>query len=112
MKSVLPQLQGKKLTVTYRVEPGCLGPDGADKIDAFCVYAQQQVQLLDLDYVSWSIIPRNDKSLPELEFDIDGKRMSDSQAERYFSLFGKSVDDFDASLSDELSIFIDGFLAR
>lgn len=112
MKAVLPKLQGKKLTVTYRVEPGCLGPDGKDKIDEFCIYAQLQVLLLDLDYVNWNIIPRNDKSLPELEFDLDGKRMSDSQAERYFSLFGKSVDDFDASLSDELSIFIDGFLAR
>lgn len=112
MKASLPLLEGKKLTVICRVEPGCLGPDGADRIDDFCLYAQQQIELLAVDYVTWQIIPRNDKRLPELEFDIDGKRLTGEQANRYFMMLGKSVDDFDANLSDELSLFIDGFLAR
>ena len=29
----------KKLTIQIRVEPGCLGPDGKEHIETFCVAA-------------------------------------------------------------------------
>ena len=31
----------KKLLVMYRIEPGCLGPQGADYVEEFCVFAKQ-----------------------------------------------------------------------
>ncbi len=31
----------KKLHLLYRVEPGCLGPTGADTIERFCEYANE-----------------------------------------------------------------------
>jgi hypothetical protein len=55
MKQSLPLPEGKKLSVTCRVESGCLGPDGANKIVAFCQFAQQEIQFLDSDYVIWHI---------------------------------------------------------
>lgn len=65
MTTSLPLSDEMKLTVVFRVEPGCLGPQGANSVDEFCLFAQSKVESLDSDYVIWSIIPRNDKTLPE-----------------------------------------------
>ena len=34
----------KKLLVMYRIEPGCLGPQGADYVEEFCVFAKQKIK--------------------------------------------------------------------
>lgn len=99
----------QKLTVTYRVEPGCLGPTGADLIEAFCQYAQSQLQTLDADYINWSIIPRFDKTLPEMSYQVLGKRTTHQQAEKYLSVFGKSLDELEAHLTDKLAELIGSF---
>ncbi|MFT6898769.1 MAG: hypothetical protein ACJA13_003196, partial [Paraglaciecola sp.] len=43
MPTSLPLPLYKKLTVTFRVEPGCLGPDGISHIEAFCKFAKREV---------------------------------------------------------------------
>lgn len=110
MKDSLPLPESKKLTVTYRVEPGCLGPQGEDFIDEFCVFAQKSVESLDSDYVIWSIIPRNDKTLPEVQYNVLGKKMNHVQADKYLDVFGKSLDDFEVHLDDRLVNLIDEFI--
>jgi len=53
MKTQLPLPEEQKLAVTYRVEPGCLGPQGVDYIDDFCIFAEKAVAELDSDFVRW-----------------------------------------------------------
>ena len=110
MSKVLPLQDSEKLFVTYRVEPGCLGPEGADHISKFCDFAQLELRTLDSDYVVWNIVPRIDKELPEMEYSIVGKRMIFSQAEKYLALFDKSLDKFEGNLSDRLAALIDKFM--
>lgn len=99
----------QKLSVTYRVEPGCLGPTGADHVEAFCAYAQSQMQTLDAAYIYWNIVPRFDKSLPEMAYQVLGKRMTHQQAEKYLGYFGKSLDELEGHLSDKLADLINNY---
>lgn len=112
MTTSLPLSGEMKLTVIFRVEPGCLGPQGASLVDEFCLFAQHHVESLDSDYVIWSIIPRNDKTLAEVQYSVRGKKMTHAQAEKYLSLFGKSLDEFESHLDDRLAELIDKFMAR
>lgn len=108
----LPLPLYKKLTVTFRVEPGCLGPDGANHIEKFCKYAKKQVSQLDSDFVRWVITPRNDKSLPETEYKTNNKKLDHDKAEKYLRVFGKELDDFEENLQDKLAELIDEYHGR
>ncbi len=110
MKNSLPLPDEKKLFVTYRVESGCLGPEGESHLVAFCEFAQKNIQSTDSDYIKWNIVPRNDKSLPEMQYNVTGKGMSHSQAEKYLAVFGKSLDEFECHLGDKLALFIREFM--
>lgn len=112
MKESLPLPEDKKLSVTYRVEAGCLGPDGENYIAEFCKLAQLAFQTLDSDYIDWNIVHRKDKTLPEMEYNVAGKRMNHDQAEKYLTVFDKSLDEFEGRLSDKLTILIDRFMGH
>jgi len=112
MKTSLPLQEDKKLCVTYRVEPGCLGPEGKSKISEFCIFAQTELRSLDSEYVAWNIIPRKDKKLPEMQYSIVGKLMSHSQAEKYLTLFDKSLDEFEGHLCERLASLINKFMGH
>ena len=76
MKDLLPLHDDKKLAVTYRVEAGCLGPDGLNYISDFCNFAQSELQILDSDYIIWHIVHRLDKALPEIQYGLVGKTIN------------------------------------
>lgn len=57
-------------------------------------------------------MPRNDKTLPETQYNIVGKKMNHSQAEKYLAIFDKSLDEFEGHLSDKLEVLIDEFVSR
>jgi len=109
MERSLPLADGRKLSVIYRVEPGCLGPDGENKIVEFCKFAQRDVQSLDIGCVGLSIEPRVDKKLPEMQYNVVGKKMNRSQAEKYLHCFDKSLDEFESHLIDRLAVLIDDY---
>ncbi|MFT5420797.1 MAG: hypothetical protein ACI9D5_001548 [Candidatus Endobugula sp.] len=73
MKISCPLPDNQKFTVTYRIEIGCLWPEGASYIDAFCLFAEKRVAGLDADFIHWYIVPRNDKKLVEMQY-IDIQR--------------------------------------
>ncbi len=112
MKHDLPLPDDKKLCVTYRVEPGCLGPEGAKHVVQFCQYAQENIKTLDSDYILWNIVPRDDKTLPEMQYNVVGKRMNHAQAEKYLEVFEKSLDEFEGHLEDKLAEFIEAFMGH
>ena len=112
MVGSLPLSEDKKLVVVYRVEAGCLGPEGKTLVQSFCDFAQQSIQTLDCDVISWHIIPRNSKTDPEIEYNVVGKRISYSQAERYVGHFGRTFDGFEAHLSERIAHYIEDFMNR
>lgn len=102
----------KKLNVMFRVEPGCLGPDGADHVEEFCKFAKKEVTALDKEFVRWVITPRWDKSLPEMEYKVKNKKLDHDKAEKYLQLFDKSLDEFEEHFQELLAELIDDFLGR
>ena len=96
----------KKLVVTYRVEGGCLGPEGHNHIVNFCDYAQANIVNGSADFLTLNIVPRLDKTLPEIQFNILSKKVTYAQAEKYLSYFGQNLEDFECLLSDELTKLI------
>ncbi len=100
-----------QLSIIYRLEPGCLGPDGTEKIDAFCQIAQQHFQQQTHLHVGLQLIPRNDKSLPEMEFEFAGKKLNREQAQKYLDLFNEDLETFEHELADQLALEINTFLA-
>ncbi len=112
MKTNLPLPQARKLTVLCRVEPGCLGPDGKDHIEEFCDFAQTQVASIDSDFVIWNLVPRYDKTLPEMEYKISDKTLSHDKAAKYLTIFKKNLDEFEEHLNEKLSQLIDQYLGR
>jgi hypothetical protein len=112
MKNLLPLQDDKKLSVTYRVEPGCLGSEGESHVAKFCSFAHAELQSLDSDTIVFNIVPRADKILPEMEYSIGGKKINYTQAEQYLEAFDKSLDDFESQLSDRMAALIDDFIGH
>lgn len=109
MNISLPLPQDKKLTVICRVEPGCLGPEGGNYIEGFCAFAQQEFASINSDFVHWEIVPRYDKSLPEMQYNISNKKLSHNKAAKYLEIFKKNIDAFEAHLNEKLVYLIDQY---
>ncbi|UAA40829.1 hypothetical protein KIH87_14700 [Paraneptunicella aestuarii] len=102
----------KKLNVLFRVEPGCLGPNGIEHIEAFCKFAKKDIANLDSGYIRWVITPRYDKSLPEMEYKVRNKILTQERASKYLAMLDKSLDEFEEHLQERLAELIDQFLGR
>ncbi len=112
MQNLSPLQDNKKLAVTYRVEAGCLGPDGLNYIADFCNFAQSKLQTSDSDYIVWNIVHREDKTLPEIQYGLLGKIVHSNKVEKYLSIFGTNIDDFEYNLSDTLATLISQFMSN
>lgn len=100
------------LEVIYRVEPGCLGPQGKDYIEDFCKFSQPLVTAHTAGFMRWVLIPRFDKSLPEMQCTLAGRTLSQSQAERYFAVYGADASALEAELNEQLTLLIDQYFGR
>ena len=112
MKIKLPLDQDKKLSVIFRVEPGCLGPQGDEHVADFCITAQKVVDNIDADFVNWEISPRLNKELAEMEYKLMNKKLSHDKAAKYLALFEKDLDEFEGHLHDKLALLIDEYLGH
>ena len=104
--------ENNKLLVVYRVEPGCLGPEGSRHITQFCEFAQAVFRSLDSGYIIWDIVPRNDKSLPEIQYSLNGKKLSYEQAEKYLTLFSKVLEEVEGDMGDKLETLITRYMSH
>ncbi len=112
MKHNLPLPEDKKLTVIFRLETGCLGPEGETHIEEFCQLALNKFLSLHSDFLHWGIVPRYDKSLPEMQYVINYKNLSKEQAEKFFALFGVNLGEFEDTLHKKLALLIDQYLGQ
>jgi len=102
----------KKLRVQFRLEPGCLGPDGTNLIDAFCQFAQQELDLFNSKFIVWKVTPRVNKTQPEIQYRLNGKGLDTNQASRYLKLFEQDISNFEDQLDDKLVMMIESFFDR
>lgn len=110
MRPSSPLPDTRKLSFTYRVEPGCLGPDGDNLVDDFCRFAQRGVNDIEADYLLWELLPRRDKSLPEMQYSVQGKTLNSQQARKYLALFEKDLDDFELAMGLQIAQLIDQYM--
>ena len=106
MSIKLPLTKDKKLTVIFRVEPGCLGPDGTSHVEDFCQFAQKEFSPIYSGFINWSIVPMYDKSLDEIEYKIGSLGLTHDKVARYLDMFEKNPDDFEEELSNKISELI------
>ncbi len=106
------ELTDAKLTLLFRVEPGCLGPDGKVYIDEFCHLAQQAFASNQHPWLAIKIVPRYDKQRPETEYLLGERGLNRSKAERYMMLHGKALSQLECQLNDLISDLIDHYLRR
>jgi len=102
----------KKMTVIFRMEPGSLGPDGRQYISEFCEFAQVQLQACSAFYINWSITPRLDKSLAEMEFQLANKKLTSAKASQYLAFFNENLDNFEEQLENNLEAIINQYFGR
>ncbi|MCQ8878858.1 hypothetical protein NQT69_12670 [Pseudoalteromonas shioyasakiensis] len=100
----------KKLHLLYRVEPGCLGPNGGQMIERFCDYANQH--LTAPIFAHYHFTPRFDKSKAERQYSVNSKLLAEQQVKTYLTHFKVSKDDFEEQLDELLTQAIDRFLQR
>lgn len=112
MTTNAPLQSSQKLTVIYRIEPGCLGPNGRDFIEDFCCSAQNDFEKLASDFIQWSIIPRYDKSLPEIQYKVGDKNLPIEMASTYFQKYQIDLYRFEELLNDKLAALIERHLGR
>lgn len=112
MNITLPVAQDQKLTIEFRVEAGCLGPQGHEHVEGFCRFAQKELAAVDADFIHWVLMPRGDKLLPEIQYRINNKSMTHDKAARYLAVFEKSLDEFESHLEDKITHLIEQYLGR
>lgn len=110
MSGQKPIAKEKQLIVMARVEPGSLGPDGLDKIEAFCRFANKNLVTSAQYYTRWQIIPRYDKTLPEIEYFISHKKLTPIQAGKYLDFFDNNIDNFEEEFYCKLTTLIEQYL--
>jgi len=101
-----------KITVICRVEPGCLGPDGADHVVEFCKLGQKEFDLIDSDHVNWEIIPRLDKNKAEIQYKLNDRYLSEQQASLYLKALGKDPETFEEALFKQLAESVNHYFGR
>ena len=102
----------KKMTVIFRIEPGSLGPDGVEYVVEFCEFAQTQLQACAEYYLNWSIVPRFDKTLAEMKFQLGNKVLNEGQVIKYLGMFNENYTHFEDQLESNLEAIINQFFGR
>jgi hypothetical protein len=110
--STKPVPAEKKLTVIARVEPGSLGPDGIDKIEGFCRFANQNMTTDVRRFARWQVLPRYDKTLPEMEYFIQHKKLNNFQVVKYLGFFKLEIDAFEDDFYGHMTGLIELYLDR
>ncbi|WP_409426075.1 hypothetical protein [Pseudoalteromonas sp. RW-H-Ap-1] len=100
----------KKIRLMYRVEPGCLGPDGVDHIEDFCRFANKHIK--SPYYAQLLFLPRYDKQKDERQYSVKNRNLSQVQAKAYLNHFDIDIEEFEEQLDELLTKAIDLYFKR
>ncbi|MBQ4833588.1 hypothetical protein J8L70_10085 [Pseudoalteromonas sp. MMG010] len=100
----------KKIRLMYRVEPGCLGPQGVEYIEDFCRYANKHIK--SPYYSKLMFLPRYDKTKDERQYSVSNRNLSQAQAKAYLQHFEINIESFEEQLDELLTKAIDLFFKR
>ncbi|PAJ73218.1 hypothetical protein CJF42_17070 [Pseudoalteromonas sp. NBT06-2] len=100
----------KKLNVLFRLEPGCLGPKGIDLIEEFCDFANYKIS--ESPFATYLFVPRFDKALPEWEYKINARNLSNEKVESYLAIFSQVRSQFEEGLEEQVTEYIEIYLNR
>lgn len=103
----MPTSTAKKLKVIYRIEPGCLGPQGESHIIGFCDFAQKNFQPAQSELFQFEIVPRRDKSQPEKQYNINDKKLPHDKVTRLLDSLDKNINEFEDELDEHLVSLIE-----
>ncbi len=101
-----------KLTVVVRVEPGSLGPDGQDLVEGYCEVANQSFSKIHPELIEWQVVPRFDKTLPEMEFSLNSKKLNAEQTNKMLSLIGYDEEKLEVDTMSHIANLIDKYLGH
>jgi len=107
MKNDIPG--DNKLTVIILIEPGCLGPNGAQLVNAFCGCAQTFFTTLSSSYIEWKIAAQIDKTQPEISYIVNDKKLTQLQAKKYLQILTLQIDKFEDQLNDRIAFMIEQY---
>ena len=102
----------KKLTLLYRLEPGCLGPSGKEYIEEFCRYAQEKFATLHADILQCEIVPRHDKSLAEIQYKLKDRLLAQDKVAKYLSAFNRNIEEIEDQINSILVDLINQYMSR
>ena len=100
----------KKIRLMYRIEPGCLGPQGAEHIEDFCRYANKHIK--SPFYAQFVFLPRYDKTIDERQYSVNSRNLSLVQARAYLKHFDIDIEEFEEQLDELLTKAIDLYFKR
>lgn len=101
-----------QLTVVFRVEPGCLGPEGENTVIEFCSFAQEKINPIKSICIHWLIIPRDRKTDPEIQYKVGDKTLTREKAEKYLQIFKLNSEALEQHLLDNITDLIEQFLSH
>ena len=104
-----PSPKDMKLCVIYRVEPGCLGPEGLMLINEFCLFAQNNIRMNEANFIIWEIHSRSDKTLPEMEYKLNNKKLSHDKAKKYLEILDIKINELEEHFHEELSNLVEEY---
>jgi len=104
--------QMTKLTITVRVEPGSLGPKGKDYVEDYCKLAQNAFSKKKGDFADWAIIPRYDKTLPEIEFSLLGQTLDEARVSQALQVLDTNIEEVEEHTMEMISQLIDRYLGH
>jgi hypothetical protein len=104
--------QELSLELVVRVEPGSLGPDGLDHVEAFCIVAEKVFAKVEFATLSFKVVPRYDKTQPELELFMNNKSLPEQRATLVLDKLNVTFEQIEEEVMERISTLIDRFLGH
>lgn len=100
------------LSLIVRVEPGSLGPDGLNHVESFCVVAEKVFSKVEFANLTFKIVPRYDKTLPELELLMNQLTLPHQRAVMVLDKLNLTYELIEEEVMEHISKLIDRFLGH
>jgi len=98
--------------INYSVEAGCLGAQGTQKIEGFCLFLTQKMAQNFPDFCTWDITPQVDIHQRHIRYTLNNKKLSIEQATRYLDAHNLTIKIFEDKMDDFAIDLIEEYLGR